>query len=105
MQLYIEPIYFTFNRKMFTLQEVTMGGKYTDAQKRATMKYLEEKTDLIRFRAPKGSKAKYQALAKRRGKSLTAVIIELLERELQAETTENSSIKAVDNEQSKNNKV
>ena len=83
-----------------------MGGKYyTEAQKRATMKYLASKTELFQVRMPKGSKAKYQALAKRRGKSLTAVIIELLERELQAETTENSIIKAVDNEQSKNNKV
>lgn len=61
-------------------------GKYTEAQKRATMKWQEEKTDLIRIRVPKGKKEEYQALADRSGaKSLTAYITSVLEEKLKEE--------------------
>lgn len=56
----------------------------TDAQKRAVAKYQDEKTDLIKFRVPKGKKEEYQALAERSGaKSLTAYITGLLEKKLE----------------------
>lgn len=61
-----------------------MGSKYTEAQKRATEKWQNENTDLIRFRVPKGKKAEYQALAERSGsKSLTEYLNTLLEKELE----------------------
>ena len=60
-----------------------MGSKYTDAQKRAAVKYLTEKTDLIQLRIPKGTKERYKAYAKKQGKSLTALIVELLENDIE----------------------
>lgn len=60
-----------------------MGGKYTEAQKRATAKYKLNHRDKITLDFPKGSKDKYKAHAERRGKSLTALIIELLEQDMQ----------------------
>ena len=47
-----------------------MAGKYTEAQKRATVKWQEENTDLIRIRVPK---------------SLTAYITSVLEEKLKEE--------------------
>ena len=66
-----------------------MGAKYTDAQKKASIKYLNEKTDDIRLRVPKGAKDCYKAYAEQQGKSLTALIVELLEREIEEHGGEN----------------
>lgn len=60
-----------------------MGAKYTDAQKRAATKYLSEKTDLIQLRVPRGEKERYKAYAEQQGKSLTALVVELLEKEIE----------------------
>ena len=58
----------------------------TEAQKKAIAKYQSEKTDLIKFRVPKGKKEEYQALADRSGaKSLTAYITTILEEKLKEE--------------------
>ena len=57
-----------------------MGGKYNDAQKRASEKYLSEKTETIQFRVPKGKKEEYKAFAAKLGISLTGLICELIER-------------------------
>ena len=63
-----------------------MSGNYTEAQKRATEKWQNEKTDLIRFRVPKGMKSKYQKLAERSGaNSLTAYLNQILEDKLKEE--------------------
>lgn len=56
-----------------------MGSKYTESQKRASMKYLAEKTDEVRIRVPKGKKAEYQRQAQKYGLSLTAYITKLVE--------------------------
>ena len=61
-----------------------MGAKYTDAQKRAAVKYLSEKTDLVQLRIPKGSKERYKEYSDKQGKSLTALIVELLEHAIKA---------------------
>lgn len=66
-----------------------MGSKYTDAQKRAAVKYLTEKTDLIQLRTPRGTKERYKAHAERRGKSLTALIVDLLEQDIKNADNEN----------------
>lgn len=56
-----------------------MGGKYTKAQKDATMKYISDKTESIQLRVPKGKKEKYRAFAKSQGKSLNSLVQELLD--------------------------
>lgn len=57
----------------------TMGAKYDEAQKKASIKYLAEKTDNIQIRVPKGKKAEYKAQAEAHGMSLNAYIVKLLE--------------------------
>lgn len=56
-----------------------MGSMYTNAQKKASIKYLSEKTESIQIRVPKGKKAVYKAQAEAHGISLNAYIIKLLE--------------------------
>lgn len=55
---------------------------YTEAQKKASIKYMNEKTDDIRLRVPKGLKEKYKKAADDRGKSMTQFIIECVENEI-----------------------
>ena len=65
-----------------------MGSSYSEAQKRASIKYLNEKTDDIRLRVPKGSKDRYKEHAQQQGKSLTALIVDLLEQDIQKANNE-----------------
>lgn len=55
---------------------------YSEAQKKATMKYLKEKTDHISLTVPKGTKERWQKAADLDGKSLSKYIIESIERRL-----------------------
>ena len=55
---------------------------YNDKAKARTMKYIKEKRDFIHLNIPKGSKDRYKAYAQKQGKSLTALIIELLEADM-----------------------
>ena len=55
---------------------------YTEAPKKASIKYMAEKTDDIRLRVPKGLKDKYKAAAEKRGKSMTQFIVDCVEKEL-----------------------
>ena len=59
-----------------------MGEKYTDAQKKASIKYLAEKTDSIQIRVPKGDKEVWKNAAAARGLSLNQLLIQLMEREM-----------------------
>lgn len=54
-------------------------SNYTEAQKRATMKYIKENLEEIKIRVPKGKKEEYKAKAESAGKSLTQYIIDLVE--------------------------
>lgn len=56
---------------------------YSEAQKKATAKYIKNKLDDIKVRVPKGKREVYKAHAERQGKSLNALIIELLEKDMQ----------------------
>lgn len=56
---------------------------YTEAQKKASIKYMAEKTDDIRLRVPKGLKDKYKKEADARGKSMTQFIIDCVEKEIE----------------------
>lgn len=63
-----------------------MGSKYTEAQKEATIKYLNEKTDDVRVRVPKGTKDIWKEAAAAQGKSLQRFIIDAVEAAIQQET-------------------
>lgn len=56
---------------------------YTEAQKRATIKYLAEKTDDMKLRMPKGTKDRWKAAAEARGISLTQLIIQAVEKDIE----------------------
>ena len=57
-----------------------MGAEYNEAQKKASIKYLAEKTESIQIRVPKGRKGEYKAFAEKHGISLNGLICELLDR-------------------------
>lgn len=59
-----------------------MGDKYTEAQKKASIKYLREKTDSIQIRTPKGTKERWRAAAESHGKSLNQFIVDTIETEI-----------------------
>lgn len=49
-------------------------ARYSEAQKRAVMKYMSSNTDDIRLRVPAGTKTKWQEAAKREGLSLNKFV-------------------------------
>lgn len=55
--------------------------KTTEGQRRAIAKY-QAKLDEIKVRVPKGDREKYKSFAERQGKSLNALIIELLDEKM-----------------------
>lgn len=55
----------------------------TDAQKRATIKYMKEKLEKIEFRVPKGRKDKIREFATSKGMSLSAYITTLIDQDMQ----------------------
>ena len=55
-----------------------MGKEYTEAQKRASLKYQAD-TVTIQIRVKPEQREKYKALAQSRGLSLTQLIVKLLE--------------------------
>ena len=55
-----------------------MANKYTEAQKRASYKYQEDKVKIQILVTPE-QRDKYKALASSRGLSLTQLIVNLLE--------------------------
>lgn len=56
---------------------------YNKKAKDRTMRYMKEKRDKLTLNLPLGDKARYKAHAEKRGKSLTALIVDLLERDIQ----------------------
>lgn len=55
---------------------------YNEARNRASQKYQNAHLEQIRIWVKKGFKDKYKAYAQKQGKSLTALIIELLEADM-----------------------
>ncbi len=62
---------------------------YDDKSKARTMKYMKEKRENLNINLPLGDKDRYKEHAARRGKSLTALIVELLEQDIQNADNEN----------------
>ena len=61
-----------------------MGEKYTEAQKRASIKYLQNKTDDIRLRLPCGTKDRWNAAAEQAGyKSMTKYVQAVVEADIE----------------------
>lgn len=59
-----------------------MGDKYTDAQKRASLKYQSDKAQ-IKITVSKEQRERYQKHAEHRRKTLTALICDLLEDDIE----------------------
>lgn len=55
---------------------------YSEAQKKATAKYMAKAYDEIKTRVPKGQKAVIQAHAQSKGLSLNAYIVGLIEKDM-----------------------
>lgn len=55
----------------------------TEAQKRATIKYMAENLEKIEFRVPKGDKQKIRKYAESKGLSLSAYIKGLIEKDME----------------------
>ena len=55
---------------------------YDEKAKARTMKYMNEKRDKLGLNLPLGYKERYRAFAESQGKSLTSLIMELLEKEI-----------------------
>jgi len=58
----------------------------TEAQKRATDKYLKEKMDEIKVRVPKGKKQEIKDFAELKGKSLNGYINRLIDEDMNNNT-------------------
>ena len=54
----------------------------TDSMRASIAKYKKEKREQVRLDVPKGTLAKYKAFAERQGMSMTAYIVQLMEREM-----------------------
>ncbi len=55
---------------------------YNEKAKQRTMKYMKEKRENLNINLPIGAKDRYKKHAEAQGKSLTALIIELLEQDI-----------------------
>lgn len=53
----------------------------SEAQKKATIKYMAENLEEVRFRVPKGKKAVVQQAAQNKGMSVAAYLIDLIEKD------------------------
>lgn len=60
-----------------------MGDKYTEAQKKASIKYLKEKTDSIQIRAQKGTKELWKDAAAAAGESMNQYIINAVDQRME----------------------
>lgn len=60
---------------------------YTEAQKRATMKYREKNYARINLDLKREKKEQYRAQAEKRGLSLNAYIIQLIEKDMKEGTS------------------
>lgn len=60
-----------------------MAEKYTEAQKRASLKYQSDKAQ-IKFTVSKEQREKYQKHAESKNTTLTALIVELLDKDIES---------------------
>ena len=61
---------------------------YDEKSKERTMRYMKEKRDKLTLNLPLGDKERYRAYAESKGKSLTGLIVELIEEDISRSKTE-----------------
>ena len=64
-------------------------ARYTEAQNKATQKYISKAYDQFSVRVPKGKREIYKAHAEAQGKSLNQLIIDLLDKDMGGNQYEN----------------
>lgn len=57
-------------------------ARYTEAQNKATQKYISKAYDQFSVRVPKGKREIYKNHAESKGKSLNQLVIELLDKDM-----------------------
>lgn len=57
---------------------------YDEKAKERTMRYMKEKRDKLTLNLPLGDKERYKSYAESKGKSLTALIVDLIEADITA---------------------
>lgn len=62
-----------------------LGAKYTEAQNKATQRYMKNAYDDVKTRVPKGTKDIWKAEAEKRDKSLNQFVIDCVEKEINSE--------------------
>ena len=55
---------------------------YNEKAKERTMRYMKEKREKLTLNLPMGDKERYKEHAEAKGKSLTALIVELIEEDM-----------------------
>ena len=58
-------------------------ARYSEAQNRATQKYINKAYDQFTIRVPKGKREIYKAHAENQGKSLNKLVVELLDESME----------------------
>lgn len=61
---------------------------YDEKSKERTMRYMKEKRDKLTLNLPLGDKERYKAYAESKGKSLTSLIVELIEDDISKDKTQ-----------------
>lgn len=62
-------------------------SRYTEAQKKASAKYLKESVEDIRIRVPKGDKAKVQEHAASMGESMNSFVVRAINEAMERDKT------------------
>lgn len=57
-------------------------SEYNEKAKERTMRYMKEKRDKLTLNLPLGDKERYKAHAQSKGKSLTGLIVDLIEADM-----------------------
>lgn len=58
-------------------------ARYSEAQNKASQKYIRNNYDDIKLRVPKGQRDIYKAHAESKGTSLNKLVIDLLEKDME----------------------
>lgn len=66
-------------------------GRYTEAQNKATQKYIRENLEEIKFRVRKGEKDRYKAAAEKAGVSMARFFLDAADEKIAREGLESSS--------------
>lgn len=66
-------------------------GRYTEAQNKATQKYIRENLEEIKFRVRKGEKDKYRVAAERAGMSMARFFLDAADEKIARDGLEEDS--------------